>query len=315
VGKSSLLKAIGWGLVVGFPKNLRCLYVDQLEGVDLQQPCLEVVLQADAAAQRAQRESAALEAALEGGDGAEIARALRTLRLQRLRDEAAEAQQTAARRSGERGLAARQALVAAEARLADAEAQLGAPVGDQELHGALGAAQDLLTELFDQLSLREPEEAEGQARAILTGLGFSQEQQEAPLGQLSGAYSGAAGWVVAAHAAALALAARQKYCVAQAREGSHKPSASGAGPAGGRRLLTMPTRLGGCGASALLLHLASLLPLRTTGGQCYIEKSCTNNGTRPGRGAQGSLGSAPASAAPLTRASQQRAALASQLPS
>jgi hypothetical protein len=66
-----------------------------------------------------------------------------------------------------------------------------------------------------------------------------------------------AGWVVAARAAALALAARQKYCVAQAREGSHKPSASGAGPAGGRRLLTMPTRLGGCGASALLLHLAS----------------------------------------------------------
>jgi hypothetical protein len=40
-------------------------------------------------------------------------------------------------------------------------------------------------------------------------------------------------------------------------EGSHKPSASGAGPAGGRRLLTMPTRLGGCGASALLLNLAS----------------------------------------------------------
>jgi ATPase subunit of ABC transporter with duplicated ATPase domains len=202
VGKSSLLKAIGWGLVVGFPKNLRCLYVDQLEGVDLQQSCLEVVLQADAPAQRAQRESAALEAALEGGDGAEIAHALRTLRLQRLRDEAAEAQQTAERRSGERGLAARQALVAAEARLADAEAQLGAPVGDQELHGALGAAQDLLTELFDQLSLLEPEEAEGQARAILTGLGFSQEQQEAPLGQLSGAYSGAAGWVVAVSMAA-----------------------------------------------------------------------------------------------------------------
>jgi ATPase subunit of ABC transporter with duplicated ATPase domains len=187
VGKSSLLKAIGWGLVVGFPKNLRCLYVDQLEGVDLQQSCLDVVLQADVAAQRAQRESATLEAALEGGDGAEIARALRALRLQRLRDEEAEAQQTADRRSGERGLAARQALVAAEARLADAEAQLGAPVGDTELHGALGAAQDLLTELFDQLSLREPEEAEGQARAILTGLGFSQEQQEAPLGQLSGA--------------------------------------------------------------------------------------------------------------------------------
>lgn len=25
VGKSTLLKAMGWGLVIGFPKNLRCL--------------------------------------------------------------------------------------------------------------------------------------------------------------------------------------------------------------------------------------------------------------------------------------------------
>lgn len=47
--------------------------------------------------------------------------------------------------------------------------------------------QDLLNDLFDHLSLREPEEAEAQARAILTGLGFTQAQQEGPLGQLSGA--------------------------------------------------------------------------------------------------------------------------------
>ncbi len=46
--------------------------------------------------------------------------------------------------------------------------------------------QDLLNDLFDRLSLREPEEAEAQARAILTGLGFTQAQQEGPLGQLSG---------------------------------------------------------------------------------------------------------------------------------
>lgn len=31
MGKSTLLKAIGWGLVVGFPRHVRCLYVDQLE--------------------------------------------------------------------------------------------------------------------------------------------------------------------------------------------------------------------------------------------------------------------------------------------
>ncbi len=50
--------------------------------------------------------------------------------------------------------------------------------------------QDLLNDLFERLSLREPEEAEGQARAILTGLGFAQAEQEAPLEQLSGACAG-----------------------------------------------------------------------------------------------------------------------------
>ncbi len=39
-----------------------CRYVDQLEGVDPQQTAIQVVVQADTEAQRAQRESEALEA-------------------------------------------------------------------------------------------------------------------------------------------------------------------------------------------------------------------------------------------------------------
>lgn len=54
VGKSSLLKAMGWGLVIGFPKSVRCLYVDQLEGVDPGQSPVQVVVAADTEAQRAQ---------------------------------------------------------------------------------------------------------------------------------------------------------------------------------------------------------------------------------------------------------------------
>lgn len=52
-----------------------------------------------------------------------------------------EAQKIATLRSGERGLAARQVLVAAEARLEAAQRELEAPVGAEELHAALGAAQ------------------------------------------------------------------------------------------------------------------------------------------------------------------------------
>lgn len=48
-------------------------------------------------------------------------------------------------------------------------------------------SQDELNELFDRLSLREPEEAEAQARSILAGLGFSPQELDGPLGQLSGA--------------------------------------------------------------------------------------------------------------------------------
>lgn len=78
---------------------------------------------------------------MDSGDAADIARALRQLSLDRLQDEVTEARQIAERRSGERGLAARQALVAAEARLAAAQAELGAAVGAEEEHGAMGAAQ------------------------------------------------------------------------------------------------------------------------------------------------------------------------------
>ncbi|GAB4816948.1 hypothetical protein N2152v2_003994 [Parachlorella kessleri] len=188
VGKSSLLKAIGYGLVTGFPSSIRCLYVDQLEGVDSQQTPVDIVVAADVEAQRAEHEAQQLQEALESSDVVAMATALRGLRLQRLQNDVTAAYKIAEKRSGERGLAARQALVAAEARLADAQQQLSALVTPEELGAAAQAAQDELTVLFDRLALRSPEEAEAQARSILTGLGFSKEQQDAPLGQLSGGW-------------------------------------------------------------------------------------------------------------------------------
>ncbi len=45
--RSTLLRAIGQGLVVGFPKNLHALYVEQLEGTDGAMSVLNTVMQAD----------------------------------------------------------------------------------------------------------------------------------------------------------------------------------------------------------------------------------------------------------------------------
>ena len=154
---------------MGLPRHVRCLYVDQLEGVDPGIDPVGVVVSADVAAQRAQRQAEALQAALECGGAAEAASALRALRLERLQarkhrrekclpdhvlclrkagslrprirrarpqDQVAQARQTAEHRSGERGLAARQDLVAAEARLAEAQSLQDSPAGPHELQGA-----------------------------------------------------------------------------------------------------------------------------------------------------------------------------------
>ena len=47
LGRSTLLRAIGQGLVVGFPKNLHALYVEQLEGTDGAMSVINTVMQAD----------------------------------------------------------------------------------------------------------------------------------------------------------------------------------------------------------------------------------------------------------------------------
>ena len=46
VGRSTLLRAIGEGLVVGFPSNLHALYVDQLKTPAGQRSVLDFVMDA-----------------------------------------------------------------------------------------------------------------------------------------------------------------------------------------------------------------------------------------------------------------------------
>lgn len=97
---------------------------------------------------------------------------------------AAAANQTAAHRSGRRGLLARKAAIAPDQAAAEASAAT-----EQMSHETAAAlAQELLTDLYQKLAELDVEAAEGKARQILLGLGFSKERMECPTSTLSGGW-------------------------------------------------------------------------------------------------------------------------------
>lgn len=71
-GKSTLLKSLGYSIMVGLPHSVRILYVDQLEAVDQQQSVVEVVMDADTRGQQLCDEVDMVQGALEQGGVEEI---------------------------------------------------------------------------------------------------------------------------------------------------------------------------------------------------------------------------------------------------
>ncbi|KAI9197152.1 P-loop containing nucleoside triphosphate hydrolase protein, partial [Polychytrium aggregatum] len=188
VGKSTLLKAIGYGILIGFPKNVRALYVEQLEDVGNTITVLDVLMNSNPVLVRIRREIKALQEVLEHGDSEQIAMTMRSLKIDRLRDEHEEAKKIATKRSGARGAEARQVLNMAEEKLRVAESSKGDDISPEESAGAGAEASSLLTQLFEDLDNLGGESTEGDARKILNGLGFSPAQQESPMNQLSGGW-------------------------------------------------------------------------------------------------------------------------------
>lgn len=111
---------------------------------------------------------------------------MKAVRLAELQQEVAEARLTNELRSGARGNDARQRLLDAEARLAAAEESAAREITPKELSAAPGLAQSMLEGLLESLSIADADAAEGRARRILGGLGFSARMQDGPLSQLSG---------------------------------------------------------------------------------------------------------------------------------
>lgn len=189
VGKTSLLKAIGYGNLVGLPQNIKALYVDQLESTDTEARVIDVVLGSNRVLKAAEKQAGLLSEAIENGDPDTVLRVYRRVRLDQLVAEREEAQKVATKRSGQRGLEARAALIEAEAREEKAREELErgtSDVDENEKARAVMSAQEMLTSAFESLELMDAGAAEGKARKILRGLGFKVERQDGPLRLLSG---------------------------------------------------------------------------------------------------------------------------------
>lgn len=111
---------------------------------------------------------------------------MKAVKVAELQQEVAEARLTNDLRSGARGNDARQRLLETEARLSAAEGSAARAPTPKELSAAPGVAQSLLEGLLENLSIADADAAEGRARRILGGLGFTAQMQDGPLSHLSG---------------------------------------------------------------------------------------------------------------------------------
>ncbi|KAJ2713629.1 hypothetical protein H4R19_002151 [Coemansia spiralis] len=180
-GKSTLLSVVGDRSLVGFPENIRTLYVQQLDVAEPKATVLDTVLAADEERQIRIDDIAAIEGALQDPDA--LPQALDRY-IQRVAGERiVKAQKTATLRSGRRGKFARaSALKAEHSMVEDVRSALCAGKSDSE------AAADALTTLYAELDTMDAHSAEAKARAILSSMGVTEAQQNGPVARLSGGW-------------------------------------------------------------------------------------------------------------------------------
>ncbi|KAG0032125.1 hypothetical protein BGZ81_011614 [Podila clonocystis] len=189
-GKSTLLKSIGYGQLIGFPLNIRTLYIEQLPSDTPEgQTVVETVLAADTERMLLLSEARMLQEAT-NQDQRQLVRTLKRLAWDRRKVELAAAQKLAIRRSGKRGADAREALLVAEEKeKAAREAYEQVPVeGVDPSLDVMAQAHEMLESVFVQLQQIEAEAAEPRARELLQGLGFSPKNQDLPISKFSGGW-------------------------------------------------------------------------------------------------------------------------------
>ncbi|TXT12800.1 hypothetical protein VHUM_01201 [Vanrija humicola] len=183
-GKSTLLNVIGDKSLVGFPENIRTLYVQQLDVLDTDQSVLDAVLAADGDRLKRLRDVTAIEEATTSGDSGALHAALQAYIERIAHEKIFLAQKTATLRSGARGKKARGVALKAEQSMVK-------EVHD-ELYGAgspdADVAAKVLEKLYSELDATDAHSAEARARSILGGLDVTEAMQDGPVSALSGGW-------------------------------------------------------------------------------------------------------------------------------
>ncbi|KAF0720042.1 hypothetical protein As57867_000596, partial [Aphanomyces stellatus] len=187
-GKSTLLQALGDGLFEGISSHIHVMYVHQLFHVDLDDgggstSVVDVLLSGDKSRAARQHQITALEAALEHQT---IHRTLEELEFEATDAAREKMARVAIKRSGLRGLTARNQLLALEHKVKAMADKLEkeqdvvfTDTDDEILH-----ANDWLETLYAQ----EDMSSESRAREILADIGLPLDQHDAPFQTLSGGW-------------------------------------------------------------------------------------------------------------------------------
>jgi ATP-binding cassette subfamily F protein 3 len=201
-GKSTLLKAMGDGLIPGIPWSTRILLLGQTREDDIDdkignlslknETVLQHVIRSDRVREQFTREAKVLSEAIDNPtDSMAPVRAFRTISHERLALRLKEAHRIAERRSGARGKQARKELIKLEERLEESKRCLDVGEGDvspTQLSEEMQASADMLSGIQASLELMDAAGAEAQARIVLLGLGFKEERIDKPVSELSGGW-------------------------------------------------------------------------------------------------------------------------------
>jgi ATP-binding cassette subfamily F protein 3 len=201
-GKSTLLKALGDGLIPGIPWSTRILLLgqtsehsleDEVEGLGVKdRTVLEHVIQSDRVRERYTREAKVLSEAIENStDPMAPVRAYRSVTHERLALQLKEGHRIAERRSGARGKQARKDLIKLEERFEESKQRLEETENDVDptkLSEETQAVADMLTSVQASLELMDAAGAEAKARIVLLGLGFKDDRIDKPMSELSGGW-------------------------------------------------------------------------------------------------------------------------------